>query len=71
MVKTKGNLKYELETIKDGIAKYKETITKHEGEVKGWSGDLKTAQSALETMKTVSITGKNEDRIKREAEITA
>jgi hypothetical protein len=71
LVKTKGNLKYELETIKDGIAKYKETITKHESEVKGWSGDLKTAQSALETMKTVSITGKNEDRIKREAEITA
>jgi hypothetical protein len=73
LVKTKANLKYELETIKDGIAKYKETITKTTTEVKGWAEDLKTAQSALETMKTVSITAnlKNEDKVKREAEITA
>jgi len=73
LVKTKSNLKYELETIKDGIAKYKETIEKTEGEVKGWVTELSTAQSALETMKTVAITAnlKAEDKVKREAEITA
>jgi chromosome segregation ATPase len=72
LVKTKGKMKYELETIKDTLAKYEETIKKTKEELKKNQETLKTEQGKLETLKTNAVTAKlkGEDRTKAEVEVT-
>jgi chromosome segregation ATPase len=72
LVKTKAKKKYELETIKDTIAKFNENIKKTEEQLKKDQETLKVEQGKLESLKTSAVTAKlkGEDKTKSEVEIT-
>jgi len=73
LVKTKENMKYELETIKDNLEKITTMVKKTKEEVKTNTEKLKTEQGKLESLKTSAVTAalKGTDKVKTEAEIGA